>query len=100
MIDTLGDVELSNSREAWVQLRPRVSLALAGSMLGELRGAGDPLSRRDVDEIYLPLTRLINLRVKASRRKARVMDDFLGRPCSRRPISWRSSAVSLLERVP
>lgn len=39
----------------------------------------------EVADIYLPLTRLINLHFAATRRITRVTDDFLGRPAALRP---------------
>jgi type I pantothenate kinase len=50
-----------------------------------LRGANEPISLAEVEQVYLPLTRLINLHVGATRGVARVTDDFLGRPAARRP---------------
>lgn len=60
-------------------------LTLDQQDLDRLRGANEPISLDEVEQIYLPLTRLINLHVGAARGLARVTDDFLGRPAARRP---------------
>jgi type I pantothenate kinase len=60
-------------------------MTLAENELEALRGAGEPMPLDEVEQIYLPLTRLINLHVDAARRIARVTDDFVGRPAARRP---------------
>jgi type I pantothenate kinase len=72
-------------RPAWAHLRSSVPALLGEAELDRLRGAGEPMSLAEVEEIYLPLTRLINLHVDATRRLARVTDDFVGRPAARRP---------------
>lgn len=60
-------------------------LTLDEADLARLRGANEPISLSEVEQVYLPLTRLINLHVGATRGMARVTDDFLGRPAGRRP---------------
>lgn len=72
-------------RAAWARLRSAVPLTLDEGDVAQLRGANDPTSITEVEDIYLPLTRLINLHVGAARGLARVTDDFLGRPAARRP---------------
>ena len=81
-------IETSHShftRPAWAALRSAVPLTLDEADLARLRGANEPISLDEVEAIYLPLTRLINLHVGAARGLARVTDDFLGRPAARRP---------------
>ena len=72
-------------RAAWARLRSAVPLTIDEEDLTRLRGANEPISLAEVEQIYLPLTRLINLHVGATRGTARVTDDFLGRPARRRP---------------
>lgn len=73
------------TRRQWAALRSAVPLTLDERDLARLRGANEPISLDEVEEVYLPLTRLINLHVGAARGLARVTDDFLGRPAGRRP---------------
>jgi len=73
------------ARGDWARLRSAVPLTLDEADLARLRGMNDPISLDEVQDIYLPLTRLINLHIDARHRLARVTDDFLGRPAARRP---------------
>jgi type I pantothenate kinase len=72
-------------RAEWAKLRSSVPLALTEAELDALRGTGEPMPLAEVADIYLPLTRLINLHFAAARRITRVTDDFLGRPAAHRP---------------
>jgi type I pantothenate kinase len=73
------------SREAWAKLRSAVPMTLDQSDLERLRGTNEPISLTEVEDVYLPLTRLINLHIAAARGLARVTDDFVGRPAASRP---------------
>ena len=73
------------TRAEWARLRSSVPMPLVESDLEALRATGEPLSLAEVEEVFLPLTRLINLHVNATRTMARVADDFVGRPAARRP---------------
>jgi type I pantothenate kinase len=86
--DRLPGVEASHThftRVEWARLRSAVPLTLDESDLLKLRGANEPTSLKEVEDVYLPLTRLINLHVNAAQGLARVTDDFLGRPPAKRP---------------
>ena len=73
------------TRADWANLRASVPLTLSDKDLAGLQGITDIVSRADVEEVYLPLTRLLNLHVSAARGLTRVTDDFLGRLPVRRP---------------
>ena len=73
------------SRAGWARLRSAVPLTLDEADLARLRGANEPISLDEVEDIYLPLTRLINLHFNAAHGLARVADNFLGQPAVRRP---------------
>jgi type I pantothenate kinase len=86
--DRIPGVETSHThftRAEWARLRSAVPLTLDEADLLKLRGANEPTSLKEVEDIYLPLTRLINLHVNAAQGLARVTDDFLGRPAAKRP---------------
>lgn len=86
--DPIAGIELSHThftRAAWAKLRSAVPLTLDEAALAQLRGANEPTSLAEVEEIYLPLTRLINLHVRAAQGLARVTDDFVGRVPGKRP---------------
>ncbi len=67
-------------REAWSALRDRAPLTLSKSDVDELRGLNEDLSLEEVTEVYLPLSRLLNLYVAKAQELFRVTDAFLGRP--------------------
>ena len=73
------------TRAEWSRLRSAVPLTLDEADLARLRGTNEPISLDEVEDIYLPLTRLINLHVNAAHGLARVADNFLGQPAVRRP---------------
>ncbi|SNS74232.1 pantothenate kinase [Sphingomonas laterariae] len=73
------------SRAEWARLRSSVPMMLSEAEVEALRGTNEPTSMDEVEEVFLPLTRLINLHVAASRGLARVTDDFVGRPSWPRP---------------
>lgn len=68
------------SREAWSALRDATPLTLSKEDLDELRGLNEDLSLEEVAEVYLPLSRLLNLYVAKAQELFRVTDAFLGRP--------------------
>jgi type I pantothenate kinase len=50
-----------------------------------LRGAGRDVPLKEIEEVLLPLSRLLHLHVEAARRLAEVQDSFLGRPAKAPP---------------
>ena len=52
-------------REAWSRLREDTALPLDAVELEELRSLGDPVDLDEVREVYLPLSRLLDLHVRA-----------------------------------
>lgn len=73
------------TRAAWSALRSAVPMTLDEAQLDRLRGTNEPMSLTEVEDIYLPLVRLINLHVGAARGLAQVTDAFVGRPPAKRP---------------
>ena len=67
------------SRAEWAVLRLNTPLTLTQADLAELQGINEQLSLDEVVEVYLPLSRLLNLHFAASRELARVTDRFLGK---------------------
>ncbi|PSK92913.1 pantothenate kinase [Murinocardiopsis flavida] len=65
-------------RPAWAALRAATPLSLTESELEALRGTADPTSLDEVRDIYLPLSRLLNLYVKATRQRHSAVRGFLG----------------------
>ena len=63
----------------WGKLRASTPLSLTEDDLERLRGLNVALSLDEVAEIYLPLSRLLNLYVGASQELYRASDTFLGK---------------------
>ena len=76
---------LSFSRREWAALRDSTPLTLSESDLDELRGINEALSMQEVVEIYLPLSRLLNLHIAATQQLHQVTDRFLGGDSPRVP---------------
>jgi type I pantothenate kinase len=72
-------------RDEWARLRESTPLTLAAQDLASLRGLNDRLDLDEVTDVYLPLSRLLNLRVAATQELVRSTDTFLGRPLQRVP---------------
>ncbi|MBO0724089.1 MAG: type I pantothenate kinase [Blastocatellia bacterium] len=66
------------TREEWSQLRNSTPLTLTEDDLARLRGINEQISLREVEDIYLPLSRLLNLYVAATQKLHRAMRAFLG----------------------
>jgi type I pantothenate kinase len=64
-------------REHWRELRATTPLPLTDAELDRLRGLGEPTSLDEVADIYLPLSRLINLQVEARQRLRWATTTFL-----------------------
>ncbi|NBE96145.1 type I pantothenate kinase [Nonomuraea sp. KC401] len=73
------------SREQWSELRKNTPLTLTADELEELRGVDDPIDLTEVTDIYLPLTRLLNLHFTGSKQRSSVLSAFLGRDEQRVP---------------
>jgi type I pantothenate kinase len=67
-------------REQWRELRRATPLTLTLDELVRLRGLGDPVDLDEVVDVYLPLSRLISLRVAAHQRLYTDTTSFLGEP--------------------
>ncbi|HXT69211.1 MAG TPA: type I pantothenate kinase [Vicinamibacterales bacterium] len=69
---------LDFDRPAWAALREATPLTLTETDLSELRGLNERVSLADVEEIYLPVSRLLNLHVAATQNLHKATDIFLG----------------------
>jgi type I pantothenate kinase len=65
-------------RAQWAALRAAIALPLSEEELDGLRGINEAVSMAEVEEVYLPLSRLLNLRVAATQALAHASDAFLG----------------------
>jgi type I pantothenate kinase len=76
---------LSFSREEWARLRAATPLTVSAAEVEQLRGVNERLTLQQVEEIYLPLSRLLNLYVAATQTLRKATDTFLGNPPARVP---------------
>jgi type I pantothenate kinase len=65
------------SREEWAALRADTPMTLNQADLDELRGLNDRIDLAEVEAIYLPLSRLLNLYVAATQGLFRATNSFL-----------------------
>lgn len=67
------------TREEWAHLRNAVPLPLTGEEIKNLQGINERLSIQEVNEIYLPLCRLLNLYATASQKLHQTTNVFLNK---------------------
>lgn len=67
-------------REEWAELRQSTPLVLGEGDLAALQGINEKVSLGEVEEVYLPLSRLLNLHVGATQKLHGTTAAFLGRP--------------------
>ncbi|MFA0135376.1 type I pantothenate kinase [Vibrio splendidus] len=68
---------MSFDRPQWSELRNLVPMTLSESDLKELQGINEKLTMEEAVEIYLPLSRLLNLYVAARQNRNSVLHQFL-----------------------
>jgi type I pantothenate kinase len=66
------------SRAEWARLRASIPLPLTEADLSTLRGINEAISLDQVADVYLPLSRLLNLYVSAVQALHKATDTFLG----------------------
>ncbi len=72
-------------RAAWRDLREATPLSLTEQDLAPLRGLGERIDLAEVEEVYLPLSRLLNLHVAAAQELHAATTTFLGETAPRTP---------------
>lgn len=92
MSDELGVNQAPNvspfveiSRSDWAELGHATKLPLTESEISQIRGLGDFLDLQEVEEVFLPLSRLLNLYVAEAQDLHKVTSDFLGERARRTP---------------
>lgn len=76
MIDSLTPY-LSFDRQQWAKRRDCVPMTLTEQDLSQLRGINEHLTLNEVEQIYLPLSRLLNLHVKTRNGRTQILEAFL-----------------------
>jgi len=72
-------------RASWARLRDQHPLNLTQEDVARLRGLGERLDLAEVEQVYLPLSRLLNFYVGATAGLHRITADFLGEQPERTP---------------
>ena len=67
-------------REEWSRLRAATPLPLTEEDLDRLRGLNEAVDLQEVTDVYLPLSRLLNLYVGATQKLHQAANTFLGHP--------------------
>ena len=73
------------SREDWARLSRQTPLPLSEEDVTRLRGLGDRVDLREVDAVYRPISRLLNIQVAAAQALRRSREDFLDQHQHRTP---------------
>jgi type I pantothenate kinase len=76
--ETSPYVELD--RAAWAALGATTEQPLTEEEISRVRGLGDELDLDEVTQVYLPLSRLLSMYVKAAGALHRAQEEFLARP--------------------
>ena len=69
------------TREEWARLREDTPMTLVPRDLEQLSGLIEELAMAEVEQIYLPLSRLLNLHVAGAQELHAITNRFLGRHC-------------------
>jgi type I pantothenate kinase len=72
-------------RKSWARLGESIALPLTVDELAQIRSLGDEVDLDEVREVYLPLSRLLNLHVQEGGRLYRAYRTFLGHRSARTP---------------
>jgi type I pantothenate kinase len=72
-------------RDAWARLRDQTPLTLTDDDLARLSGLGERIDLREVEDVYLPLSRLLTLFVREAGALHQVTGQFLGEQPERTP---------------
>lgn len=76
---------LEISRADWATLSRSTQSPLTEAEIAQIRGLGDFLDMREVEEVYLPVSRLLNLYVGATQKLHAVTESFMGERASKTP---------------
>ncbi len=82
---SLPSLYVELDRAAWARLRAQTPLTLGEPDLVRLRGLGEPVDLAEVEDVYLPLSRLLTLYVRGAGNLHRITSDFLGERPPRAP---------------
>jgi type I pantothenate kinase len=73
------------SRADWAELGHNTELPLTEAEIGQIRGLGDFLDIKEVQEVYLPLSRFLNIYVSEYSKLHKATSNFLGERSAKVP---------------
>ena len=73
-------------RDEWARLSQQTPLPLSEQDVAKLRGLGDRVDLQEVDAVYRPISRLLNIQVAAAQQLRMARGDFLPQ---RQHRTWR-----------
>ncbi|MEY4532941.1 MAG: hypothetical protein RI926_710 [Actinomycetota bacterium] len=73
------------SRDEWAELAPTTKSPLTEADIESLRGLGDRLNLQEVEDVYLPLSRLLSIYASGARKLHRDTSGFLGERATTTP---------------
>lgn len=73
------------SRDEWAELAPTTKSPLTEADIESLRGLGDRLNLQEVEDVYLPLSRLLSIYASGARKLHRDTSNFLGERATTTP---------------
>lgn len=73
------------SRSDWAELGKATELPLTEAEISQIRGLGDFLDLKEVQEVYLPLSRFLNIYVSEYSKLHKATSDFLGERSAKVP---------------
>jgi type I pantothenate kinase len=77
MSPELAAVFQSFARQRWAELRANEPMTLSRADVERLRGHQVPISLEEIEQVYLPICRLLSLYVEANRHVYRISNHFL-----------------------
>src|SRR5690606_10805448 len=83
--DGLTSPYVELSRDDWAALRNQHPMLLSQEDVVRLRGLGERLDIQEIEEVYLPLSRLLSFYEQETDRLHQVTSDFLGERRARTP---------------
>ncbi|WP_336250361.1 type I pantothenate kinase [Stomatohabitans albus] len=76
------------TREEWAKLRANTPLTLTACDVDSLRSKDEPVNLREVEEVYLPLSRLLSMFATARARFRDDLSQFTGRVAQDDKVPW------------
>ena len=87
------------SREEWANLGFGATLNLTENEIIELRGLNEPMSIDEVRDVYLPISRLLNLYISGTEKLFEATNLFLGKKILKYHLSLVLEALLQLEKA-